>query len=262
MIIKFPKKQSEQSWQAPHRASRYFLCLARNIKKYKLTMFDKLASFELKILKKARIRVTAADPPAKAHDVFYKKIFLSLSKAKILNILRIGKWRAGLDSGQIMVETMVALAMVVIGLLGFLSLLSYSIGLNKVVADQYVATYLASEGIEIIKNIEDTNVVNQVEYNTNLVGTNPSYYEVSSQPPNVQITSVSADISSLHPLKFDSTTKLYSYTGDVATPYTRQIKITYPTSDEMVVQSIVRWTTRGGIQSIVTLEDHFYNWRQ
>jgi len=161
---------------------------------------------------------------------------------------------------------MVALAMVVIGLLGFLSLLSYSIGLNKVVADQYVASYLASEGIEVIKNIEDNNVaqnlVSQEAYNAYL---SAGDYEVSydTQPPDVTLEPVS-DVNFLRNLRFDSIAKRYSYdaTKD-STPFTRQIKISYPTSeDEMVVQSIVRWTTRGGIRSVVTLEDHFYNWRQ
>lgn len=193
-------KLSKQEGQTPHRASRYFLCLVCDIKNYLLSISRWFISFELKILKKARVRATAAD----------------------------------LVTGQVLVETMVALAMVVIGLLGFLSLLSYSIGLNKVVADQYVASYLASEGIEVIKNIEDNNVarnlVSPTAYNAYL-SSNPGYYEVSydTQPPDVDIREVSESVSSLSRIKFDPTTKIYNYSVGDTTSFTRQIKITYPT---------------------------------
>lgn len=219
----------KQEGQTPHRASRYFLCSARYIRKNLVALSKWFSSVELKIIKKARIRATAAD----------------------------------LVTGQILVETMVALAMVVIGLLGFLSLLSYSIGLNKVVADQYVASYLASEGIEIIKNIEDNNVAQGLQsgeaYNANL---SAGDYEVSyDTQPGTTLANYSG-----RNLTLDNSTHFYGYNAGpnaTRTPFVRKISISYPHSeDEMVVQSIVNWTTRGGIQSIVTLEDHFYNWRQ
>ena len=40
-----------------------------------------------------------------------------------------------------------------------LSLLSNSIALNRVVNDQFIANYLAMEGIEVVKNIVDGNII-------------------------------------------------------------------------------------------------------
>jgi hypothetical protein len=161
------------------------------------------------------------------------------------------------NQGQILVETMVALSMVVIGLLGLLSLLTYSIGLNKIVSDQYVGSYLAAEGIEIIKNIIDTNIAIGDPYNQ---GLSSGSYEVDykSQQPKPLYSS-----SSLRNLKFDG--KRYTYSpnpGSFAeeTPFTRKIEISYNGDFHMIVKSTVSWSTKGVSQSL-TLEDHFFGWR-
>jgi hypothetical protein len=168
------------------------------------------------------------------------------------------------ESGQILVETMVALTMVTIGLLGLLNLLSSSIGLNKVVSDQYVASYLAAEGIEIVKNIIDNNIAENQAFNAGLaVGT----YEVDYNSDQL----ISASPNSLKYLKFDGGNGgsfKYTYnplgTDYQTTNFTRMITTHQGAlgSDELVVQSKVGWVTRGGGELDVVLEDHFYNWRQ
>jgi type II secretory pathway pseudopilin PulG len=164
------------------------------------------------------------------------------------------------EKGQILIETMVALAMVVIGLLGLLNLLSSSIGLNKVVSDQYVASYLTAEGIEIVKNIVDNNVANSDPYN---LGLNPGTYEVDYN--STQLSGASP--SSLRNLQFDENgTKKYTYlpTGPdpSATNFKRMITVSLRSGgDELVVQSEINWISRGGAALNVILEDHFYNWR-
>jgi Tfp pilus assembly protein PilV len=168
-------------------------------------------------------------------------------------------------SGQILIETMVALGMVVIGVLGLLSLLSSSIGINKVVSDQYVASYLASEGIEIVKNIIDNNVVENQPFNNGLLNCQPPAgcraqyddYELSQDNPNEPIKFYSSDNSS------DLYRYAYQYSTGDDTSFVRVITVSEGTiEDELVVHSIVNWTTRGGAQSSIDLEDHFYNWRR
>src|SRR3989344_7063024 len=76
--------------------------------------------------------------------------------------------------GQLLVEAMVALGVITVGLLGMLELLSNSLSLNRVAADQYTGTYIASEGIEIIKNLIDKNVIAGAPWNT---GFSNGFYE-------------------------------------------------------------------------------------
>jgi len=157
------------------------------------------------------------------------------------------------ENGQILVETMVALSMVVIGLLGLLSLLTYSIGLNKVISDQYVASYLAAEGIEIIKYLIDSNVANGDPYNSGLSAGGDYEVDVGGQiSPNQNRF-----------IYFDNQQKVYTYSqGPIQTPFKRKINISYNGENEMIVKSTVNWTTRGGVSQEITVEDHFFNWRQ
>ena len=68
-----------------------------------------------------------------------------------------------LTKGYVLVESVVAMTIVVVGLLGIFSLLSQSLSLNRVVGDRYVGTYLAAEGIEVVKNIIDNNAGRYVD---------------------------------------------------------------------------------------------------
>ncbi len=166
-------------------------------------------------------------------------------------------------SGQVLVETMVALSMVVIGLLGLLSLLTSSIGLSKVVSDQYVAAYLAAEGIEVVKNIEDSNVANGDPYN---LGLNPGSYQVDY---NSTISTIKPfDLSAY--LQFDannpSGVKRYTYSpqgiSPTPTPFQRKVDISLASGGyELIVRSTVSWVGRGGSSQSITVEDHFFGWR-
>ena len=56
---------------------------------------------------------------------------------------------------------MVAITVLTVGFLGISSLLSQSLALNRVTTNEITATYLASEGIEIAKNLIDHDVYAQ-----------------------------------------------------------------------------------------------------
>ena len=57
--------------------------------------------------------------------------------------------------GQSLIEVMVAVTALTVSFLGISSLLSQSLALNRVISNEATATYLASEGIEIAKNLID-----------------------------------------------------------------------------------------------------------
>lgn len=138
--------------------------------------------------------------------------------------------------------------------MGVITLLSRAISLNRVVADNYTATYLAAEGIEVAKNIIDGNVLQQQPWNN---GVQQGEYEL-----DYRSTAISSAFAG-RKLRFDTETRIYSYDGEVETPFIRKITVT-PVGDgstEVRVNSEVAWTGRGGAESIINLEDHFFNWR-
>ncbi|TRZ65012.1 MAG: hypothetical protein D4Q79_00255 [Spirochaetia bacterium] len=155
------------------------------------------------------------------------------------------------DSGQLLIESMIGIGIVVVGLLGVVGLLSRSASLNRVVSQQLIANYLASEGIEITKNIIDANIIKKDPWNQGFSNGN---FEAD-------YTSLILQFNQDRFLSVDSTNGFYGYQSGAPTLFKRTINIKLVSSEEIKVNSIVRWNTRGGGQFEVNLEDHFFNWR-
>jgi len=154
--------------------------------------------------------------------------------------------------GQAIVESIIALSVLTVGFLSLIALMSNAIGLSKVNSEYYVATYLAAEGIEVVKNIIDTNVIARKSWNDGLA-TDGDYeveYNSSSLLPN-QNRYLNFD--------FNPNNKTYNYSAGERTPFKRVIRIDNINSNHIKVKSTVFWTSRGGAQFQVDLEDHFYN---
>jgi len=159
--------------------------------------------------------------------------------------------------GQVLLETIVALGVLTVGFLGVLTLVNRSIGFNRVVADNYTGNYLAAEGIEVVKNILDHNVIiGAVPWNAGIAG---GCYLVTHDSLSLGVPSGCA-VGSAPFLRFDATSKRFNYSGSAQTNFRRVISLTFVGGDELRVNSMVSWQTRGGSYQ-VDLEDHFFNWR-
>lgn len=157
-----------------------------------------------------------------------------------------------LNKGYILVEALIASTIVVVGLLGIFSLLSRSLSLNRVVADRFAASYLAAEGIELVKNVIDNNILAGRPWN---VGLSSGDYEADFHDEALQPNQQRA-------LHFDLTTGAYGYREPTATLMRRVITtIVSPDGNRITVGSRVNWMTRGGGKFSINLEEHLFNWR-
>ncbi len=146
--------------------------------------------------------------------------------------------------GQVLIEAIIAITLITVGLLGVYTFISKSFSLNRVVADQYIGTYLAAEGIELVKNFIDSG-------NTP-TGCDNYQIQYDSQ------TWTCADIVS-EPLNFSD--GYYGYEGGgQETRFTRTIAIGPGGTDETIVRSKVDWISQGGGKFNVELEDRFFKW--
>ncbi|MBT9171372.1 MAG: hypothetical protein DDT18_01746 [Actinobacteria bacterium] len=155
------------------------------------------------------------------------------------------------NSGQLIIESMIGISIAVVGILGVLTLLSRSISLNRVVSDQFTGAYLAAEGVEITKNLIDANIIQSKPWNRGF----------SSGSFEADFNSMSLDPNQSRRLLFDSANNFYSYDSGNQTNFIRTINIQLIGSEEIKVNSIVNWTTRGGGKFEVNLENRFFNWR-
>ncbi len=146
---------------------------------------------------------------------------------------------------------MIALTIVIGGLLGIFTLTSRSVSLNQVITSQYVGSNLAAEGVEIVKNIIDRNVLQGRPWNEGIVSGD---YEVD-------YSSRSLNPYTGRTMLLDVASGLYQYSVGNPTTFLRKITLSAVSADEILARSYVSWTTRDGAQFNVDLEDHFFNWR-
>lgn len=163
-----------------------------------------------------------------------------------------------------MIESLVAASILVVGLLGLFNLIYNSTVRDSEVVHQLQATYLAAEGIEVIKNISDAEVANGNSWNGGFV--NGACYHLSY---DTNLGSLSQNGTAV--LSFAT-----SSTGDgiFATPddfsvnrltgsptvFSRMVCMGTSNAAYMVVTSTVSWSEQGRSES-VALSDLLYNWR-
>lgn len=158
-----------------------------------------------------------------------------------------------------MIESIVAMSLVLVGMLGILTLVARSSHLSVNATDDLTASYLASEGIEVVKNVLDAEYMAgkpfasdfqfgqnyTVSYNTVLPNSNPAIADEQ--------------------VYYDPATHLYAQQVDasdtsVPTIYSRLITANQISATALRVDSIVTWT-QDGTSHKVDLEDIFTNWR-
>jgi len=161
--------------------------------------------------------------------------------------------------GNLLIESIVALSVATVGILGVLGILSRSLSINRDVGQKFIAAYLAAEGVEITKSLIDKNFADGNPWNTGIgdCGSSSCDYEAAYSD-----TALGAFADRF--LNFDPASGIFSYDAGNPTPFKRKISITGINldggDDELKVVSAVTWTGRDGPETI-SLEDRFFAWR-
>ncbi len=191
------------------------------------------------------------------------------------------------QSGQSLVEMIVALAIILTGLIGALTLTISNLSASGEAGTRVVATNLAREGLDVVRNIRDTNWLKNSPWDDLLyAGTdytaiavfNPAAdpaWQLNFAPAAIDETAAKLYLSvdnlylqdvippagtetlyarllTLDPICLNLTTKTETVTGSACVGGEEKIGIR--------VKSEVAWTESGRSHSIV-LEDKLYNWR-
>ena len=169
-----------------------------------------------------------------------------------------------LRSGFTLLETIVALALIVSALTGPFALASRGIFGAKFSRSKIIALNLSQEGVELIRQMRENNVLSGAQWRglSGTCGARCTRLQDGSYQPDVY-TSASGStppLSSNAPLLFDETSGLYSQTSGTATLFTRVVDISTPSADQMRVLSTVNWI-ESGIPRRIQLEVALYNWQ-
>jgi Tfp pilus assembly protein PilV len=176
-----------------------------------------------------------------------------------------------------LLETLVAISIFTTSILALMSIMTQGISNTGYAKKKIIASYLAQEGIEYMRNLRDTyvlynstsqngwNAFNNKLSSAGCMGNNGCYFNADGlvysddSQPMIDITMTGCG-SSCQTLLYDSTTGKYGYTTGVNSGYIRKIKvIAQPGPDETKISSTVYWTQGSGTYNMVFSESLF-NW--
>lgn len=186
--------------------------------------------------------------------------------------------------GFTLLETMVALAVLMAAIVGPVSLVTRGILDFSFAKNKTIAANLAQEGIELIRTVRDNNIM------CDLLNGPAATWEWNRDPEGGLLASASREVAADaavpitcstiiintprlalytgQTIKFNSSSGLYGYSGE-DTLFTRRVDIKSPpdspdagitASDQMDVISSVRWMERGLAREMI-LRERLYNWK-
>lgn len=153
-------------------------------------------------------------------------------------------------NGFTLIETMVAVSVVVIGLVSALGAINTALFYVSNIQNRLIAANLVAEGIELTRNVRDNNWLASLTWNNGLAD--------GDYQADYNATSLSNYNGSS--LLLDASSGLYNYSSGGSTPYVRKISIANLTSYEIRVISTVTWQVRG-VTYTSSAEDHLFNWK-
>lgn len=161
--------------------------------------------------------------------------------------------------GFTLIELMIATTLMAAGVIAIYALIPHGIKASVVNTDKYLATQMAREGIEIVRNIRDTNWLEQMESPTAVWDeglTNcAAGCEVDYTTPTVQDPVLTAYGAGRY-LKVDSS-GLYNYADGTDTKFKRKVTIT-PIGGTLQIVVTVNWSAD---YNDSVLEEILYDWR-
>lgn len=165
-----------------------------------------------------------------------------------------------MKKGFTLLEMMVSLFLITVGVMGIFLVINRTLILMTPSSSKVIAAYLTQEGIEIVRNIRDSNWIEQqtnpaVPWNDGLTA-GDYQADYNNQPPLDSWKGPTVEASHL---KFDNNTHVYSYDSGDYTKFNRRINIESLGPNSLKVTVTVYWGEKGK-DYFHTAQEILYNW--
>jgi len=173
-------------------------------------------------------------------------------------------------NGFTLIELLITVSVITVGILGVFTAVQQGIIIVDYSRSRLTAAFLAQEGVEIIKNIRDTNLLEgrtgTVLWNAGIdPGASPKEYEVVYDDVDNEgvflssaFCSPNCDFSNLKFLK-KTDNVLYNYSLGDNTRYKRKIRIEKISDEHLRLTIVVYWTTKKGSDEFQLMQE-MYKW--
>jgi prepilin-type N-terminal cleavage/methylation domain-containing protein len=171
------------------------------------------------------------------------------------------------DNGFTLIESLVAISILLLAITGPLTLVTSSFFASFVARDQLVASYLVQDAIEYVRAVRDGNFLENIDTGTPVADWLDGH-------PVIDLTDCIADTCSVDTaaeeidicvgdqciVLYDSNTGVYGHNTGEDSIFTRTVQLTEVVPDEeYILEAVVSWNTGTSVKS-VTAEEHIFNW--
>ncbi len=174
-----------------------------------------------------------------------------------------------INGGFTLVETLVAVSIFTMSILGLMSVLASGISNTNYAKEKIIASYLAQEGIEYIRNMRDTEVLygsgngnarwNKFKSDLNSCNNDTDHACGLKKPLPFGIFQCSASIVNEKCNLYMNDGGYDNISSGADSGFVRKIWLTTSGGDEVKIYSEVEWTQGSGNYSI-TFSENLFNW--
>lgn len=170
------------------------------------------------------------------------------------------------NAGFTLIELLVSFAILSMGISVSINLISKSLQSSSYLRNQTIASYLAVEGIELIKNKRDENFLKGNDWiediENNCKSVKGCYLDSITDPLNITINKCTG--SKCPSFLYNTAKNTYNYSTGVNTIFTRTVKLLDVLgangNDEKEIMSEIKWKDKFG-DHIYTLKTSIFNWK-
>jgi hypothetical protein len=152
------------------------------------------------------------------------------------------------------------MSILIIGIISSFILVTRALYNTSIIQDRLTASFLAQEGLELVREIRDSNYINRINNGTGNWndGLQPGTYRISFENGLEKISDSSSSEATLY---FHDDTGLFNYDSSGAlTSFNRQIQIDPISDHELRITVTVSWQTKGITDYKLQAEDHLFDW--
>jgi type II secretory pathway pseudopilin PulG len=165
-------------------------------------------------------------------------------------------------TGFTLLEIVIAMFVVTIGMGGVFTVIQKSFSAISLSASRLVAANLAQEGIEVVRNIRDTNWLEEQDWDSGL-GAGDYQVQYDDAETGIVFCALPCAYDDMGFLNIDED-GFYSYKDSgayITTKFKRKVTISDKTADSMKITAEIIWKERGGIEYNYIAHNLLYDWK-